>query len=73
VAQNNTQATVMTKSVSRSGMSCGANKAARRPDATPTSSTGWFSDMQRCSSAATLADGVMSRLFRISGTIRNET
>ena len=27
------------------------------PDTTPTSSTGWFSDMQRCSSAATLADG----------------
>ena len=73
MAQNSTQARVSRKSVRSSGTSDGARRPASRPETTPTSSTGWFSDMQRCSSAAALADGVMSRLLRIAGNMRSET
>ena len=73
VAQTSTQARVTRKSVSSSGISDGASRVDSSPDITPTSSTGWFRDMQRCSRAAAFADGVMSRLFRIAGNMRSET
>ena len=73
MAQTSTHAKVTRNIVSSSGASDGASRPASTPETTPTSSTGWLNDMQMCSSAAAFAEGVMSRLRRIGGTMRHAT